>query len=463
MSRRLQVGSIHAVGPEHLWLVDRQQPVAAVLHVPSGELETLVDWRAVPFPDPGSSTALSEYFATEGDYFDTPTVQPDGDEVWVQHGTGGTIARVGMDGVRQLSPTAGTALRTAGGPGAWCAVPQLPDEHSPLPNGCIELISRNGEEPHQITVDGPVEWMSATDDGLFIRMFSAPMQLIPDGRGGADVAYPTIDLFLPWSDPVPNHIGPATHAADEREAEAHWYSWRGRAEFSWHEPEQLAWSSGLQDGDLHWLLGWEQAEHGSRSRIERPMIATAHAMDRTEKLRVELGVGSVVGAAVSGGYLWVDVRRERFLYVDWPGPDELVRIDPSDGQVETIDISAIDITSRCRPRIAKPSDADDHAVALLQTFSDLDRMWHNSDGYHPLAGGMSDSHAWLDGEWPDQAVVVSFRHPYLDGGRLQRRLPIFDEFGRPLGLSFSDIHLMEDLDTNHLPPPDEADDGVLWI
>ena len=96
--------------------------------------------------------------------------------------------------------------------------------------------------------------------------------------------------------------------------------------------------------------------------------------------------------------------------------------------------------------------------------SGLEHYWRPADGpAEPLAAGMSDIHAELDGTWPDLAVAVSFRHPWFADGRLRRRIRLFDELGRPVDREYCDITLMEDLETGHLPPVKEAVAGILTI
>lgn len=69
------------------------------------------------------------------------------------------------------------------------------------------------------------------------------------------------------------------------------------------------------------------------------------------------------------------------------------------------------------------------------------------------------------GTWPDTAVLVSFRHPGWPGIRLERRLPLFDELGRPepVDLDLVGWRLAEWLGARLAPPPREAVSGVLEI
>lgn len=58
---------------------------------------------------------------------------------------------------------------------------------------------------------------------------------------------------------------------------------------------------------------------------------------------------------------------------------------------------------------------------------------------------------------------MTFRHPHWPEGRLRRSIRVFDDAGRLTTNPYAGIHLMEDLDTRHLPPTSEARDGYLDI
>lgn len=69
----------------------------------------------------------------------------------------------------------------------------------------------------------------------------------------------------------------------------------------------------------------------------------------------------------------------------------------------------------------------------------------------------------FEGRWPELVVAVRFRHPYFPGGRMLRRIPLFDELGRPVVPENADLYLMEALETRELPPREEAVEGVLEV
>ncbi|MGP6206341.1 hypothetical protein [Microbacterium sp. F2] len=56
---------------------------------------------------------------------------------------------------------------------------------------------------------------------------------------------------------------------------------------------------------------------------------------------------------------------------------------------------------------------------------------------------------------------MKFTHPTYPEGRMRRTLRVFDDAGRAVRALYAAIHLMEDLDTRHLPDPERARDGIL--
>lgn len=102
--------------------------------------------------------------------------------------------------------------------------------------------------------------------------------------------------------------------------------------------------------------------------------------------------------------------------------------------------------------------------SVLREFAHLDAYWSDDSGRaSPLAEGLADPRVEAVGAWPDTVVEVSLRHPHYPAGRLRRRIPVFDSAGRARPALYASIHLMEDLDTGHLPDPSAARDGILDI
>jgi hypothetical protein len=102
--------------------------------------------------------------------------------------------------------------------------------------------------------------------------------------------------------------------------------------------------------------------------------------------------------------------------------------------------------------------------AARNWFGDPNAFWHGEDGSTgPLASGVHDAEVHIQDEWPATRVVVTFRHPHWPEGRLRRSIRVFDDAGRPTSNPYADIHLMEDVDTEHLPPTSQVHDGHLDI
>lgn len=102
--------------------------------------------------------------------------------------------------------------------------------------------------------------------------------------------------------------------------------------------------------------------------------------------------------------------------------------------------------------------------AALRWYGDPNDFWHREDGTtSPLANGMRDAEVHVEHTWPDTRVVITFAFPYWTEGRLRRTVRIFDDAGRLTVNPYADIHLMEDLETGHLPPIEQARDGYLDV
>jgi hypothetical protein len=104
--------------------------------------------------------------------------------------------------------------------------------------------------------------------------------------------------------------------------------------------------------------------------------------------------------------------------------------------------------------------------ALVAGFGDPDAYWgdpRHPDDRLPLAEGMHGSRVSVVGAWPDTRVEIAFRHPHLPDGLLRRTIAVFDAAGRIAAPEYAPIHLMEDVETGHLPPASAARDGILEI
>jgi len=271
----------------------------------------------------------------------------------------------------------------------------------------------------------------------------APVTAIPQSSSSFGFDYHQVTVVLPWESLARPHIAVSEHEQVPTPGEPPLY---------WLRSDGPGWTI---DGRT-----WRAGRNMDGRAFDREIAAAAFVEDGTELLRAPLGRGHVTAGLFAHGRLWFVLgRRAR-------GADEVVTVDPDTGAVTTVlRGDAVDITDRCWPLPdAPPSDASAHARRWLDRLSDLDHYWQPENGPRtPLANGMSDSTAELDGQWPDLAVSVTFRHPWLPGGLLRRRIPLFDELGRAVDPEYCDIGLMEDLDTRDLPPVTEAVDGALEI
>ena len=243
-------------------------------------------------------------------------------------------------------------------------------------------------------------------------------------------------MVLPWSALEHDHVDVGDHRQVPTAPRRH----GSPAGLAWCDLDAPSWLV----GGLSWRAGWDL--HGDR--VDRELIATATTAAGVERTRVPLGRGSARDGLLGHGRLWFALHRGRFLHVDHARGVEVVALDPATGAFHTVlTADAVDISDRCRPLpSAPPADAEEYA-----------ERWRR---------GLAEGHgitAVLEGAWPDRAVRVTLRHRRYADGVLTRRIPLFDELGRPTPPEYCDVHLIEDLDTHYLPPVTEAVDGVLEI
>ncbi|WP_219412963.1 hypothetical protein [Pseudonocardia nigra] len=376
----------------------------------------------------------------------------------MQHGE--TLGLLDADGVRGTCRAAGATLLAAGGPGAWLAeIPYIdvgeagPDgtwgPAPPLPDGRIVLVTPDRRH-REIRLDRPVSVLAADPGGLLVTVSERPPEAIPTGPGGNTFDYHRTTLIVPWQALGADRIVCADHPRVER---------RHTGNPGWLRPRPHA---GWWAGGLWWSGGWDPAG----SKIDRPLLAVGVDDEGAEQARVALGRGSIRAGCIVGERIWLAVWRGRFLHVDADAPADVVVLDPVARRVaQALAPDAVVIAAHCwPPPSAPPAHVMEHAEQWLGRFAGLEAFWTDEAGATaPLAAGMTDARAALDGEWPDLAVRVTFRHPYFPGGLLSRRIPLVDELGRPVEPEYADIGLMEDLDTGYLPPMTEAVDGILEI
>jgi hypothetical protein len=159
------------------------------------------------------------------------------------------------------------------------------------------------------------------------------------------------------------------------------------------------------------------------------------------------------------------VARRRFLKVSRDLGVDVLAVSES-GAVRTIhSAESVDI-SHFAPALRRPPDEQirDHIDSVRYQFDNLASFWRAPDGTtSALSDGLTDASASVEGDWPSTRLVVTMRHPKRPGLLLRRTLALFDDAGSPISDPYADIRLMEDLETNHLTPADEAVAGVLDI
>lgn len=112
-----------------------------------------------------------------------------------------------------------------------------------------------------------------------------------------------------------------------------------------------------------------------------------------------------------------------------------------------------------------PFDQKKEAIeAICAEFAHLDAYWTAPSGAKtPLSDGLNGTRVDVVDDWPNTRVDVSFAHPYYPEGRLRRTFHVFDDAGRIRPTEYACIHLMEDLDTQDLPPITNAHNNILDI
>ncbi|MFD1722321.1 hypothetical protein [Amnibacterium endophyticum] len=130
----------------------------------------------------------------------------------------------------------------------------------------------------------------------------------------------------------------------------------------------------------------------------------------------------------------------------------------------TIDLADVPGSRWRRTTVLTPAQIADAIAAARGWFGDPNAYWRGEDGTEfPLASGVHDAEVHIEDEWPSTRVVITFRHHHWPEGRLRRSVRVFDDAGRLTSNPYADIHLMEDLDTAHLPSPADARDGHLDV
>ena len=301
----------------------------------------------------------------------------------------------------------------------------------------------------QVTLDHPVAAVTAEPRGLVVTVSEQPVSV--DAPGHTSHSYPTSTVLLDWDDRSPRlRIAELPSIPPPRRPS------RGG---SWHDPTPDTLRSHAVDGlGLLWSAGRLRTGVGR----DRAVLVTAHdPVTLAERVRVDLGVGVVRDVAVVDHEVWLVVRRGRSVDPDYPV--EVVAVTAAGGLRVVLDADTVDITDRCRPLIGQDEDTrTGYPRRERDQLGDLQAFWGHPDGPRtPLAEGMSDSAVTVAGNWPDTVLQVTCHHPRRPGLLLRRRIPLFDEFGRPTEPPYLAVYLMEVLETGRLPPAGDAHGGIL--
>lgn len=463
--RALEPDQVFAL-PSGLWVLDARQPVAAVLDPVSGAVLRLVSWRALPPAD-------------RADDWPAPPVFSDGSGLWAQERASGPLVRVDPQGVRTAVWTGGRLLAACGPEQAWCAsVPpgqELvagPDPHPVRQLGGDSLLRVDADGSARVVrTEHPVRTVQADAEGLLVQVDVDGWTLRHLGADLHEVLRPSRWLRLPWHDDVPEQLSLAEHGLAEGFVPGGRTDAGGSGPFFWYDDVS---PPGLDLGParlvvlgLVWRLGWVRGPSGAGRRA----VATAHDLQGAEVCRWDLGAGTVKAATPAGARLCVVLGPNSDAATASPAAGRVVALDPaSPAEVtELLADGAVDIAEQCRPLVPRPIDVESYLAQTLAANGGLETYWHSEPDatgatrVHPLAAGLSDVRTALVGDWPHTHLQWTFSYAPYPGLVLRRRVPLFDELGRPDPPEYADIGLMEDLDTGNLPPATQARDGVLDV
>jgi hypothetical protein len=148
---------------------------------------------------------------------------------------------------------------------------------------------------------------------------------------------------------------------------------------------------------------------------------------------------------------------ETLVPLEWDTPSRGVRPTATSRESETV-APEPPLTSMSK------SDIDDAVSAALEEWNDLEHAWKGENGYsRPLITGMTDPKVTVEGEWPETQIVVTFKHPHFSDGIMRRKVPVFDERGRPRTYYMDSDDLWEQVESGHAAPTSDAVDGILDV
>jgi hypothetical protein len=459
-----------------VWLIDHSRPAAAVVE-PDGSL-TFVHW-------PGEELR-----------FPSPQVVGTGDGgIVVQNGS--SVTWVWLD--RHTTPieTNGLHLSAADAEFAWLVDRRMLSYQIPGDadlagrwadanggddaaadddeSGRIEAVRPDGTRL-EVRTPLPVKAIEADgDDGdELVLVFSERPVSHDRSDGSGSMEYPTSEQRISRTRLLAGDLSGAV--TPRRRWGPHDDHDRGRGKYDeagagtelhpvWLERDpELVLRYGVRAAGLVWWVGSDP----SGDQVSRHVLVRGHdsrSGDVVVALDTGLGFGFGFARAV-GDEVWIAIARQRMIHDREARGVEVIAVcgDGSWRQVyapDSIDISITDPVPDPRP----PQAEIDTAVrALRSRFDHLAAYWRGSDGVaRPLTNGLREPGVSVEGEWPRTKIVVTLRHESRPGLLLRRTHRVFDDYGRRAGYIDPAIDLMEDLDTDYLPPADEAVDGVLDI
>lgn len=441
--RFLRPGSLFSLD-SGLWVVDAFQPVAAIVDPASGALLDVVSWPELP---PAAASPV----------WPQPVVMSDGQSLWVQQEPSGPLLRIGPDGDRTAAWTDELELAVCGPGEAWC-MPPLPRQElvqgpDAQPAALADLgfsrllrVRADGRQ-ESLMVDRPIRALHATASALVVEVDDDPWRLAHLGVNTYQVVRTSRYLSLPWGTVLPDQLTVTTAASSEhRPADVRRAP--SNLAMSWYEQTDDP-RAALHAVGLRWRLGrtWESTPEDHAPYL--PVIATAHDDAGNLVRRFELGPGEVVTARAIADdtAVGVAVARRGPTY-----PAEVLLLRPHENRITTLlDVDAVEITDRCWPLVRRPIEADSYAAQVLASNSSIHEYWHGDDGVQPLVEGMSEVTTRLDGQWPHTHLEWTFRWNQRPGVLIRRRVPLYDELGRPSPPRSADISLMEALHTRSMP------------
>ncbi|WP_369054900.1 hypothetical protein [Kineococcus terrestris] len=451
-----------------VWVLDEVQPVAAVLDPADGGLRRLVSWTRLPPPPPGRAAV----------------VRADDEALWVQNDPRGPLLRVPVEEPGTAVWAGGLTLSVAAGSSAWCtSVPpaqEIVHGAGAAPVGWAgmgTLLRADADgRVQRVVTDHPLRGLRTGAEAVWAQLDVEPWSLRELGAGAHEVVWSSRWVPLPRTGDLPEQV----NAEDGQEAVPDDTVLEHVGDGFWHgyafDPRSSVDSgTAVRAGRWTWRTGRYVSE-GDDPDSGRRVVAAAFPTPGGVGAGGAGGAGAgaaglidlagdarsrVVAATAAGDRLVVVVADDQ-------APSRVLAVDATTRSVQPWPIGnepggELDITAACWPLHPRPMDADSYTRQVLQDWSRLEDYWHGPAGTQPLAAGMSAVQVRLVGPWPTTRLECTFAFAPYRGLRLRRRLALFDELGAIAVPEHAQIHLMEDLDTRHLPPLQDAVDGVLDI